>query len=86
MMYYEVAQSIRDVLTWNDLKHAVLLHVGGKVPSSHVLLHYANIGQLLRKETRVAQTQSKSSLLLADDARMAAISNETRKNMDVKAK
>lgn len=47
MMYYEVAQSIRDVLTWNDLKHAVLLHVGGKVPSSHVLLHYANIGQLL---------------------------------------
>lgn len=35
------------VLTRNDLKHTVLLHVGRKVPGSHVLLHYANIGQLL---------------------------------------
>lgn len=35
------------VLTRDDLKHTVLLHVGGKVPSPHVLLHYANVGQLL---------------------------------------
>lgn len=34
-------------LTWDDLQHSVLLHVGRKVPGSHVLLHYANIGQLL---------------------------------------
>lgn len=37
-------------LTRDDLKHTVLLHVGGKVPSSHVLLHYAHVGQLLMEE------------------------------------
>ena len=53
-MYYEAVRSIRAVLTRNDLKHAVLLHVGRQVPSSHVLLHYANVGQLLMGEkTRV---------------------------------
>lgn len=46
-MYYETVRSIRAVLTRNDLKHAVLLHVGRKVPGPHVLLHYANIGQFL---------------------------------------
>lgn len=46
-MYYGAVWSRRAVLTWNDLKHTVLLHVGGKVPSPHVLLHYANVGQLL---------------------------------------
>lgn len=47
-MYYESVWGIRAVLTRNDLKHTVLLHVGRKVPSSHVLLHYANVGQLLK--------------------------------------
>lgn len=46
-MYYESVQSIRAFLTRNDLKHTVLLHVGRKIPSPHVLLHYANVGQLL---------------------------------------
>lgn len=46
-MYYGAVWSRREVLTRNDLKHTVLLHVGGKVPSPHVLLHYANVGQLL---------------------------------------
>lgn len=36
-----------DFLTRDDLKHTVLLHVGRKVPGSHVLLHYAYVGQLL---------------------------------------
>ena len=48
-MYYGAVPSIV-VLTRNDLKHAVLLHVGREVPSSHVLFHYANIGQLLMGE------------------------------------
>jgi hypothetical protein len=39
----------RVFLTWNDLKHTVLLHVGGKVSGPHVLLHYAYIGQFLRR-------------------------------------
>lgn len=50
------------VLTRDDLKHTVLLHVGGKVPSPHVLLHYANVGQLLTevegKKKKKKQTQS----------------------------
>lgn len=49
-MYYGGVPSLGVVLTRNDLKHAVLLHVGGEVPSSHVLLHYANVGQLLMGE------------------------------------
>lgn len=59
-MYYETARGTRVVLTGNDLKHTVLLHVGRKVPGSHVLLHYANIGQLLLGENKSARTQSKS--------------------------
>lgn len=46
-MYYGGVRRSRLSLTRDDLKHTVLLHVGGKVPSSHVLLHYANVGQLL---------------------------------------
>lgn len=46
-MYYGAVWSQRVVLTRDDLKHTVLLHVGRKVPSPHVLLHYANVGQLL---------------------------------------
>lgn len=34
-------------LTWNNLQNSVLLHVGWKVPSSHVLLHYSHVGQFL---------------------------------------
>lgn len=49
-MHYGGVPSLGVVLTRNDLKHAVLLHVGGEVPSSHVLLHYANVGQLLMGE------------------------------------
>ena len=50
VMHYGGVPSLGVVLTRNDLKHAVLLHVGGEVPSSHVLLHYANVGQLLMGE------------------------------------
>lgn len=57
-MYYETAWSIGVVLTWNDLKHTVLPHVRRKVPGSHVLLHYANIGQLLMVKNKSALIQS----------------------------
>lgn len=57
-MYYGAVWSGGAVLTRNDLKHPVLLHVGGKVPSPHVLLHYANVGQLLT-EGGERQTQSR---------------------------
>lgn len=43
-------------LTRDDLKHAVLLHVGREVPSSHVLLHYADVGQLLTGENASGST------------------------------
>lgn len=59
-MYYEAVWSRGEVLTRNDLKHTVLLHVGGKVPSPHVLLHDANVGQLL---TGGGQTHPKSGSL-----------------------
>lgn len=59
-MYYGAVWSGRAVLTRNDLKHTVLLHVGGKVPSPHVLLHYANVGQLLTEE---GKTDPKSESL-----------------------
>lgn len=59
-MYNGAVWSRRVVLTRNDLKHTVLLHVGGKVPSPHVLLHYANIGQLL---TEGGKTYPKSESL-----------------------
>lgn len=58
-MYYGAVWSRGEVLTRNDLKHTVLLHVGGKVPSPHVLLHYANVGQLLTG----GQTDPKSGSL-----------------------
>lgn len=53
VMYNKTVRSIRAVLTRDDLKHAVLLHVCREVPSSHVLLHYTNIGQLLMAENTV---------------------------------
>lgn len=55
VMYYGAAGSVGVFLTRDDLKHTVLLHVGGKVPSPHVLLHYADVGQLLmeRRHGRV---------------------------------
>lgn len=61
-MYYGAVWSGRAVLTRDDLKHTVLLHVGGKVSSPHVLLHYANVGQLLteverKKEKKQTQSQ-----------------------------
>lgn len=48
-MYYGPVKSVRVFLTWNDLKHTVLLHVGRKVSGPHVLLHYAYVGQFLRR-------------------------------------
>lgn len=47
VMYYESVGSNGVFLTRNDLQHAVLLHVSRKVPGSHVLLHYAHVGQFL---------------------------------------
>ena len=47
-MYYKAGA----VLTRNDLKDAVLLHVGRKVARPHVLLHYAHVGQLLMDERK----------------------------------
>lgn len=58
-MYYGAVWSRREVLTRDDLKHTVLLHVGGKVPSPHVLLHYANVGQLLTGGGKKKQSRRK---------------------------
>ena len=38
-------------LTWNNLQNSVLLHVGRKVPRSHVLFHYSHVGQFLGKKS-----------------------------------
>lgn len=37
--------------TWNNLQNSVLLHVGRKVPRSHVLLHYSHVGQFLGEKS-----------------------------------
>ena len=41
-------------LTGNDLQNPVLLHVGWKVPCSHVLLHDPHVGQFLFGENKEA--------------------------------
>lgn len=50
VMYYGSSRRFKVILTWDYLKHAVLLHVGREVSGPHVLLHYANVGQLLTRE------------------------------------
>lgn len=45
----------RFFLTRNNLQNSVLLHIGRKVPRSHVLLHYPHVCQFLgRNQTKGA--------------------------------
>jgi len=52
-------------LTWNNLQNSVLLHVGRKVPHSHVLLHYSHVGQFLsRNKAKLNVTNLQTSTIL----------------------
>lgn len=37
------------ILTWDDLQYSVFSHVGRQISGSHVLLHYADVCQLLKR-------------------------------------